>query len=155
MMKSIDVYGRLAFGGQCVAAMAMIAGPLLFITACIAPFFLWDDERRNALIVWLGGWGLAVAVVVVAVAFAVFCWRWSGDWITEWPGYAVAFGIAAFADGVLAWMITSTPVPVYLSFAATMTAAFAAGVLVAGNLAGTRIVHETRQQRQGTLARRR
>ena len=38
-MKSIDVYGRLAFGGQCVAAMAIIAGPLLFVTACIVPFY--------------------------------------------------------------------------------------------------------------------
>jgi hypothetical protein len=155
VMKSIDVFSRLAFGGQVVAAMALIAGPLLFLTACILPFFLWDDDRREALIVWLGGWGLSAAVVAAAIAFAVFCWRWSGDWITEWPGYAVAFGIAGVADAALAYMLTSTPVPVSLSFAATMAGAFAAGVLVAGNLAGTHVLVETRQQRPRAFVRRR
>jgi hypothetical protein len=155
VMKSIDVYGRLAYGGQVVAAMALIAGPLLFVTACILPFFLWNDDRRAALLYWLGGWGVAVGVVAAAIVLAVFCWRWSGDWITEWPGYAVAFGIAAIANAVLAWMITSTPVPVYLSFGAAMGAAFAAALIIAGNLAGMKVLAETRQQHRGAVARRR
>ncbi len=153
MLKSIDVYGRLAFGGQCVAVMAMIAGPLLFITVCTLPFFLWNDDRGQALFVWLGGMLLAAGITAGGVAFGVFCWRWSGDWITEWPGYATAGVIALIAIAALAWMLTSTPVPIYLSIAATMAAAFAAGCLVAGNLAGTQVLVETRQRR--TVARRR
>ncbi|MBI5283651.1 MAG: hypothetical protein HY874_01015 [Chloroflexi bacterium] len=155
VMKSIDVYGRLAFGGQCVAAMAMIAGPVLFITACIVPFAVWGDDRGAALLYWLGGWALAIAVGAGGVAFGAFAWRWSGDWITEWPGYAVGFGIAGVANGAIAYMLTSTPVPVYLSFAAAMTAAFLAGCLVAGHLGGMRVLPEQREERQRAIARRR
>jgi hypothetical protein len=153
VMRSIDVLGRLAFGGQCVAAMAMLAGPALFVTASILPFVVWDDNRAEALGFWLGGWLLAVAVTAGGVAFAVFCWRWSGDWITEWPGYATGFGIAGVAVAVLAYMLTSTPVPVYASFAATMGGAFTAGFLVAGHLAGTQVLQETRQGRRVTRRR--
>jgi hypothetical protein len=155
VMKSIDVYGRLAFGGQCVAAMAILAGPVLFITCAILPFYLWDDNRFEALLYWLGGWAVAVGVTVGGAAFGAFCWRWSGDWITEWPGYAVGFGIAGVANAILAYLLTSTPIPVYLSFAATMAGAFALGVLVAGHLGGMQVLSETRQQRQRAVARRR
>jgi hypothetical protein len=85
----------------------------------------------------------------------VFAWRWSGDWITEWPDYAVGFGIAGVANAVLAYMLTSTPVPVYASFAAMMAAAFVAGCLVAGHLGGMRVLPEQREQRQRAAARRR
>jgi len=153
VMKRIDVYGRLAFGGQCVAAMAMLAGPALFVTCAIIPFFLWNDDRGEALLFWLGGWALAIGVTVAGVAFGVFCWRWSGDWITDWPGYAVAFGFAAAANAVLAYMLMSTPAPVYVSFLATIGGVFVAGFLVAGQLGGTKVLEETREQR--ALARRR
>jgi len=155
VMKTIDVYGRLAFGGQCIAAMAMVAGPLLLVTCSIVPFYVWDDNRVEALTYWLGGWALAVGVTLAGAAFGAFCWRWSGDWITDWPGYVVGFGIAGVANGVLAYMLTSTPVPVYLSFVAAMAAAFAAGALVAGHLGGMQVLAETRQQRQRAVARRR
>jgi hypothetical protein len=153
VMKRIDVYGRLAFGGQCVAAMAMIAGPALFIACAIVPFYLWNDDRAEGLLYWLGGWALAIGVTVGGIAFGVFCWRWSGDWITEWPGYVVAFAIAAIANVVLAYMLTSTPVPVYLSFGVAMAAAFGAGMLVAGHLGGTQVMQATKAQR--AAARRR
>lgn len=154
-MKSIDVYGRLAFGGQCVAAMAMLAGPLLFVTCAIVPFYVWDDNQAQALLYWLGGWAIAAGAIAGGIALGVFCWRWSGDWITEWPGYAVGFSIAGVAIAVLAWLLTSTPVPIYVSFAATMTGAFAAGILVAGNLAGMQVLSETRQGRPTALEKRR
>jgi hypothetical protein len=152
VMKSIDVYGRLAFGGQCIALMAIIAGPATFITASIVPFFV--DSRAEAIALWLGGWAVGIAVLAAGIAFGVFCWRWSGDWITEWPGYAVGFGIAILANGALAYMITSSPIPVYVSVALAAGAAFAVGFVVAGNLAGTQVLEETRQIRQ-PLGRRR
>ncbi len=155
VMKSIDVLGRLAFGGQCIAAMAMIAAPLLLITASIVPFVIWGDDHGRAIAVWLGGWALAVAVGAAGVALGVFCWRWSGDWITEWPGYAVGFGIAGVANAVCGYMLTSTPAPIYVSFLATMAAAFVAGFLVAGHLGGMRVLPEQREERQRALARRR
>ncbi len=155
VLKSIDVYGRLAFGGQCVAAMAMIAAPLLLLTASILPFAVWGDNHREAIAVWLGGWVLALAVGAAGVGFGVFCWRWSGDWITEWPGYAVAFGFAGLGNAGLGYMLTSTPIPIYLSFAIAMSAVFVAGLLVAGHLGGMRVLPEQREQRERELASRR
>ncbi|MEX2246099.1 MAG: hypothetical protein WEC75_05385 [Dehalococcoidia bacterium] len=153
VMKSIDVFGRLAFGGQCVAAMAMIAAPLLLVTAAVLPFYRWDESRGEAIALWLVGWVVAVAVAAGGVAFAVFCWRWSGDWITEWPGYAVGISIAGVGDGALGYLLTSTGLNIYLSFALAVTSVFAAGILVAGNLAGTHVLPDQRRQR--ALARRR
>jgi len=158
VMKSIDVYGRLAFGAQCVAAMAMIAGPLLLITACILPWFVWDDEHGRALLAMLGGWVFALAVTAGGIALGAFAWRWSGDWITEWYGYAVGFGIAGVANAVLAYMLTSTPVPIYVSFLSMIAAAFVAGAIVANRLGGSRVLDrqiEQRQRGQRALARRR
>jgi hypothetical protein len=152
VMKSIDVYSRLAFGGQCVAMMMLIAGPLLFVTAAVLPFVLWDDNRGEALLFWLGGWALAILVTLAGLGLGVFAWRWSGDWITEWPGYAVAFGFATAGNIALAFMLTSTPLPIPASFAIAIGAVFALGCLVAGHLGGTQVLPE---QRQRTLARRR
>jgi hypothetical protein len=154
MMKRIDVYGRLAYGGQVVAAMAMIAGVALFITCAILVFVLWDDGRAEALTVWLGGWALAIGVAVAGLALALFCWRWSGDWITEWPGYALGIGIAAAADGLLAWLLTSTPIPIPASFLIIAGAAFAAAFLIAGNLAGTQVLEATRSGQRPLVRRR-
>ncbi len=155
VLQRIDVYGRLAFGGQCVAAMAMLAAPVLFVTCAILPFNLWGEDRGEALLYWLGGWALAIAVEAAGVALGVFCWRWSGDWITEWPGYAVGFSFAAIGLGGLAYMLTSTPVLVPLSFAIAMSSVFVAGLLVAGHLAGARVIPEQREERQREIARRR
>jgi hypothetical protein len=158
VMKSIDVYSRLAFGGQCVAAMALIAAPLIFIVACIVPFVLWgDDNHAGAIAAWLGGWALAIGTGAAGVGLGVLSWRWSGDWVTEWPGYAVAFGIAAIANLITAYLLTSTPVPVYGSFAVTIGAAFVAGLLVAGHLGGTHMLPDQREERerQRAIARRR
>jgi hypothetical protein len=154
VMRNIDVFGRLAFAGQCVAAMAMIAGPVLFVVSAIVPFFIWDDNRGEAMLYWFGGWALAVALGAAGTAFALFCWRWSGDWITEWPGYATGIGIAAIADGVLAYLMTSSPIPIYGSVAITMGAAFAVGCLIAGHLAGTQVLAETRRQGPRVVRRR-
>ncbi|MBI5288900.1 MAG: hypothetical protein HY873_08000 [Chloroflexi bacterium] len=157
VLRRIDVYGRLAFGGQVVAAMGMLAAPAIFVVACILPFALWDDNRGEALFFWLGGWVLAVLTEAGGIALGVFCWRWSGDWITEWPGYAVGFAIAGAANALLAYLLTSTPSPVPASFAIAIGAAFAAGFVIAGNLAGTKVLADQREQRQREreIARRR
>ena len=63
VLKRIDVYGRLAYGGQIVAAMAILAGPALFVTASIVPFFVWDDNRGEAIFYWLAGWAILNTVV--------------------------------------------------------------------------------------------
>ena len=102
-----------------------------------------------------GGWALAVAIGAAGVAFGAFCWRWSGDWITEWPGYAVGFGFGAIADAVVAYLLIATAVPIPLSFAIATAAVFAAGFLVAGHLGGMRVLPEQREERQRALARRR
>ncbi len=155
VMKSIDVYGRLAFGGQCVAAMAMLAGPALFVTACVVPFVVWGDDHAAALVYWLGGWALGIGVGAAGLGVALFAWRWSGDWITEWPGYAVGFGIAGVADVLIVCLVVLTQVPAYASVLVSMAGAFVAGLLVAGHLGGMRLLPEQREQRQRAAARRR
>jgi hypothetical protein len=157
VMRSIDVYGRLAFGAQCVAAMAMLAGPLLLVTASVWPYYYWDDAHTRAVLVMLAGWVLAVAVTAVGLGLGFAAWRWNGDWITEWYGYAVAFGIAGVANTALGLMLTSTPVPVYLSFTVAIAAAFVAGALVANRLGGSRVLDRQLEERnaQRALARRR
>src|SRR5262245_3874149 len=97
VLRRIDVYGRLAFGGQVVAAMMMLAGATPFIAWSIIPFCLGDDNRAEAVLYWLGGWALGIATLAGGIVLEVFCWRWSGDWITEWPGYAVGVTIAVIA----------------------------------------------------------
>ncbi len=154
VLKRIDVYGRLAYGGQVVAAMAMIAAPVLFVTCIVLLFTRWDDGHAQALVLGLGGSALAVGIGVAGVAFALFCWRWSGDWITEWPGYAAGIGIAAAALGALAWMLVETPVPIPASFAIAIGAALGIGALVAGNLAGTQVLPEQRRARGRAVRRR-
>jgi hypothetical protein len=157
LLRRIDVYGRLAYGGQVAAAMAMLAAPAIFIVASILPFVLWDENRGEALFLWLGGWLLAVLTEAGGIALGFFCWRWSGDWITEWPGYAVGFAIAAIANAVLAYLLTSTPIPIPASFALAIGTAFAVGFVIAGNLAGTKVLAEQRERRlrHRELARRR
>ena len=155
MMKSIDVLGRLAFGGQCIAAMAIIAGPAIFVTAAVLPFVTWGDNRGEALLLWLGGWLLAVLVPAAGMGLGFVCWRWSGDWITEWYGYAIGFGIAGAANLALTYLLVQAPWPIYLSFLLMMAAAFVLGFLVAGRLGGINVLPEQREQRQRELARRR
>jgi hypothetical protein len=147
------VYGRLAFGGQCVAAMAMIAGPVLFITACIVPFAVWGDDRGGAAVLARRlGAGDRGGAAASRSARSPGAGRATGSLNGR---YAVGFGIAGVATAVLAYMLTSTPVPVYASFAAMMAAAFVAGCLVAGHLGGMRVLPEQREQRQRAAARRR
>lgn len=158
VMKSIDVYGRLAFGAQCVAAMAIVAGPLLLITASIWPYFHWDAEHMRAFLAMLCGWAVAVAVTAAGMGAGFIAWRWNGDWITEWYGYAVGFGIAIVANAVLAFLLTSSPVPIYASFIIAAAGAFVAGSLVANRLGGSRVLDrqfEARQRGQNALVRRR
>jgi len=147
VMKKIDVYGRVAFGAQCAAAMAMIAGPIVFVAACALPFLLWGDDHGEAIVAWLAGWALGIGSAAGGLGIAVFAWRWSGDWITEWPGYAVGFGIAAVADAVLAYLLFQTDVPALVAVIVTVASSFAVGCLVAGRLGGMRLLPQQREQR--------
>ena len=155
VLKSIDVYGRLAFGGQCVAAMAMLAAPLLLITASIVPFAIWGDDHGEAILVWLGGWGLAIGVGAAGVALGVFCWRWSGDWITEWPGYAVASDSPSSRTPRSPTCSRRRRSPYPRRSPSPWPRRSSPASLVAGHLGGMRVLPEQREERQRALARRR
>ncbi len=147
VMKRIDVYGRVAFGAQCAAAMAMIGGPVVVVGAFIVPFAVWHDDVGPALLWMLAGVALGIGIAAGGLGTALFAWRWSGDWITEWPGYAVGFGIAAVADALLAYLFFRTDVPGLLALVIAMAAAFGVGCLVAGHLGGMRLLPDQREQR--------
>src|SRR5437868_14991734 len=75
LMKSIDVFGRLAFGGQCIAAMALIAAPLIFGTGCVVPFAVWHDNHGGALLLWLGCGGVAMRAGDAGIGLGGCCGR--------------------------------------------------------------------------------
>ena len=147
VMKKIDVYGRVAFGAQCAAAMAMIAGPFIFVAAFIVPFVVWQEDVVPAIIWLVVGVAIGIGTAASGLGIAVFAWRWSGDWITEWPGYAVGFGIAAVADGLLLYLLLRTDVPGLVAVLITVAASFVTGCLVAGHLGGMRLLPEQRERR--------
>ena len=145
-MKSIDVYGRLAFGGQCVAAMAMIAGAAAARHGVHRPVrHLGRQPRRGArgLARRLGC--SASASRAAGVALGVFCWRWSGDWITEWPGYAVALRHRRRRRRRRSPTCSRRrPSRSTRRSPSRSAAAFVAGLLVAGHLGGMRVLPEQR-----------
>jgi hypothetical protein len=149
VMKKIDVYSRVAFGAQCAAAMAMIAGPIVFVAAFIVPFVVWQEDVGPAMIWLAAGVAIGVGISAGGMALALLAWRWSGDWITEWPGYAVGFGIAGIADAALAYLLIQTDVPGWGAVLVTAACSFVAGCLVAGHLGGMRVLPDQREQRQG------
>src|SRR2546423_13181276 len=83
LMKSIDVFGRLAFGGQCIAAMALIAAPPIFVTACVVPFVVRHDNHGEALLLWLCGRAPAVARGAGGIRSGAVLWRWAGAGVTQ------------------------------------------------------------------------
>ena len=66
----------------------------------------------------------------------------------------MGFAIALAANALIAYLITSSPIPVYVSIVVAAGGAFAVGFVVAGNLAGTQVLEETRQIRQPVARRR-
>ena len=137
MIRRIDPVGRLAYGVLCIAAMAAISMPPLLVTAPVTGAIIAiDGDGSRGLLVWLAGWLCAVfaAGLVVTIFFAM--WPFASDWVTEWGGYALGFAMAAVGLAVMAVLVLVVSMPLYLAVLLPIAGTVAAGIAVAGRLAG-------------------
>ena len=154
MIFRVDVVGRVAYGGLCIAGMAGVAIPVLVLVGAIGGImYLVDDDGMKALAVWLGAWGAAALAGGLLAAIIYAAWPLASDWITEWQGYAVAFLIGAAGLGLLALLLFAITVPLYLAIIVPLAATFCVGFAVAGLLPGAKVT--TQPQRPWPSGRRR
>jgi len=137
MIRQIEPLARGAYGIQVLGAMAFYCGLVLFVMATvIAVAAALDREWIRMFGYWLGGWAVGLTVALAGGATAFFFWRYSGDWVTEWPGYVVGLTAAAAATGLVAALWYGTDLPRYLDVVAPAAALFLFAFTVAGHLAG-------------------
>ena len=154
MIGRIDLVGRVAFGGLCIAGMAGVAIPVLVLAGAIGGImYLADDNGMKALAVWLGAWGAAAFAGGLLAAISYAAWPLAADWITEWQGYAAAFAIGAAGLGLMALLLFALTMPLHLAIIVPLAAAFCGGFAVAGLRPGARVT--TQPQRPWPPGRRR
>ena len=143
MIERIDLVGRVAYGVLCIAGMAGVALPVLFV-AGIAGGFMFDGGK--ALAVWLGSWGAAVFAAGLFTGIVYAAWPLAADWIMEWPGYALGFAVGGAGLGLMALLLFAVEAPLYISVPVPLAATFAAGFAVAGWLPGARVSEPPRRR---------
>ncbi len=137
MIRRIDPVGRLAYGMLCIAAMAALAAPLLIVISATAGIVIAiDNDVSKGLVVWLLGWACAAFSAGVLLAIFYTMWPLAADWVTEWGGYALGFAIAGVGLAVMAVLVFLIDMPLYLAVILPMAGTAAAGIAVAGRLAG-------------------
>ena len=139
MIRRIDPVGRFAYGVLCIAGMAALAVPLLIVVSATAGTMIAiDDSASKGLLVWLLGWACAAFAAGLFLAIFYTMWPLAADWVTEWGGYALGFAIAGVGLAVMAVLVFLIDMPLYLAVLTPMAATAAAGIAVAGRLAGLR-----------------
>ncbi len=137
MIRRIDPVGRVAYGVLCIAAMAALAVPLLLVIPAVAGVIIaTDGDGSKGLLVWLVGWAFAVCAAGLWLALFYAMWPLASDWVTEWGGYALGFALAAVGLAVMATLVFLVPMPLYLAVLLPIAGTIAAGIAVAGRLAG-------------------
>jgi hypothetical protein len=137
VIRRIDPVGRLAYGVLCIAGMAALALPVLVVAGGVAGIFIAaGGDGTKGLAVWLLSWASAAFAALLFLAIFYTMWPLASDWIVEWPGYAVGFGIAGASLTAMALLLFVAPVPLYAAVLGPLAATFVAGFAVAGRLAG-------------------
>ncbi len=137
MIRHIEPVARAAYGIQTLGVMGFYCGLILFVAATvIAAQAGLDAEWARFTGYWLGGWAVGLAITLVGGATAFFFWRYSGDWVTEWVGYAVGLSAPAVGTALLAALWFGTDLPRYLAVIVPAAALFAFSCGVAPHLAG-------------------
>lgn len=137
MFRHIEPVARAAYGIQTLGVMGFYCGLILFVAATVIAVDAGTDaEWARFAGYWLGGWALGLAITLVGGATAFFFWRYSGDWVTEWVGYAVGLTAPVVAIGLLAALWFGSELPRYLAVIVPAAALFVFSFGVAGHLAG-------------------
>ena len=132
LIRSIQPLARAAFGLQALGAMLVFGGVALVVIGAVGGLLTADEGALGALAFWLIAWGIAALSIAGGVAMALFGWRFSGDWITEWPGYAVGLSLGAAGDVLLALLLFATGLHWSVSLVVALGSVFGAGFAVAG-----------------------
>jgi hypothetical protein len=139
VIARIDLVGRAAFGLLCIGGMAGVSVPVLAAAGAAGGIvFAAQGDGTKALVVWLAAWAAAAFAVALFVAIAYAAWPLASDWITEWPGYAMGFGVGGAGLALMAALIFLTPVPLYAAVPLPVVATFTVGVVVPGRFLGLR-----------------
>lgn len=139
MIRRIDPISRAAFGALCVAGAAAVAAPVLLLAgASGAIAYGTTGDVVYAIAFWLVAWAFALFSAGLALGIFFSAFPLSSDWITEWPGYAVALALGAATVALLALLIFAVPMPIYAAVILPLLLCFIGGFGVAGRLAGLR-----------------
>jgi hypothetical protein len=153
MIRRIDPIGRTAFGGLCIAGAAAVAAPVLLVVGAVGGVvFVTNGDVVYAIAYWLLAWAMAVFSAGLAVGIFFTAFPLSSDWITEWPGYAVALALGAATVALMALLLFPVPAPIYVAVIVPLLLCFGGGFGVAGRLAGLKAPSARPRRR---LARRR
>lgn len=139
MIRRIDPIGRAAFGALCIAGAAAVAAPVLLLAGAIGAIsFGASGDVLYAIAFWLLAWAMALFSAGLALGIFFSAFPLSSDWITEWPGYAVALALGAATVALMALLIFAVPLPLYAAVILPLLLCFVGGFGVAGKLAGLR-----------------
>lgn len=137
MIRRIDPIGRIAYGVLCIAAMASLAAPLLVAGSATAGLVIAiDGDASRGILVWLIGLGCAAFATALFLSIFYTMWPLASDWVTEWGGYALGYTIAAVGLAVMALLVFFVDISLYLAVIIPILCVVAAGMVVAGRLAG-------------------
>jgi len=137
MIRRIDPIGRTAFGALCIAGAAAVAAPVLLLAGAVGGIVSGvNGDVVYAIAFWLLAWAMAVFSAGLAVGIFFSAFPLSSDWITEWPGYAVALTLGAATVVLMALLLFPVPAPIYVAVIVPLLLCFGGGFGVAGRLAG-------------------
>jgi hypothetical protein len=154
VIRRLDPLSRTAYGVLCIAAMALLAIPVLASVGVIGGIAIAADGNGDrALAVWLGSWAAAAFAFALFLAAAYLFWPLASDWIVEWPGYLTALTIGACGLAFMALTVFVTTWPLAMEVLVPLGATFLVGFGVPGRVLGLRRPAEPR--RAPAAARRR
>ena len=155
MIRRIDPLSRAAYGVLCVAAMSLLAIPVLGTVGVVGGAIIaLDGNGDRALAVWLGSWAAAVFAFLLFFTMAYLFWPLASDWIIEWPGYVTALTIGACGLAFMAFLVFVTPWPLAMEVLVPLAVTFLTGFSIPGRFLGLRRQREPRRE-PARLARRR
>lgn len=141
----LPVVSRAVFGALCIAGMAGVALPVLFVAGIVGVFI---HEGGKAIAVWLLSWAASAFSALLFCVIAYTMWPRASDWVLDWQGYALAIGIGAAGLAAMAVLIFASPLPLYVSVLAPLGGTFLTGFAVPGRLLGLRRPAEARAARR-------
>jgi hypothetical protein len=137
VIRRIDPLSRTAYGVLCIAAMSLLAIPVLFSVGVMGGIIIaLDGNGDRAVAVWLGAWGASFVAFVLFLVTAYLFWPFASDWILEWQGYLLGIIIGAIGLAVMAVFVIISPWPLAIEVLVPLAGTFVAGFILPGRFLG-------------------